>query len=244
MSTFWLWNFAILCGVLAGGVMFCRVIPLYVKKIDVCARGADKNPGAANVFALCGPVTGTICLILDLAKGFAPVYLAAQHLPISDLRFGLVMLAPVLGHALGVFNHWHGGKCIATSFGVMLAIFPFSPMLLLLAGLYILFVAVVRVHPNRICSIVTFSAFGVLAPLWALYLSQPSVGLGCLLISCTAICKHTTRAQQALLEKEKDASVQRAIEQAQELVQVHHTTSAEEIEQSEEEETQTPHRVS
>ena len=175
--------------------MFCRVIPLYVKKIDVCARGADKNPGAANVFALCGPVTGTICLILDLAKGFAPVYLTAQHLPMSDLRFGLVMLAPVLGHALGVFNHWHGGKCIATSFGVLLAVFPFSPMLLLLAGLYILFVAVVRIHPNRICSIVTFSTFGVLAPLWALYLSQPSVGLGCLLISCTAICKHTTRAQ-------------------------------------------------
>lgn len=224
--------------------MFCRVIPLYVKKIDVCARGADKNPGAANVFALCGPVTGTICLILDLAKGFAPVYLAAQHLPMSDLRFGLVMLAPVLGHALGVFNHWHGGKCIATSFGVLLAVFPFSPMLLLLAGLYILFVAVVRIRPNRICSIVTFSTFGVLAPLWALYLSQPSVGLGCLLISCTAICKHTTRAQQALLEKEKDASVQRAIEQAQELVQVHHTTSTQETEQSDEEETQTPHRVS
>ena len=244
MSTFWLWNFAILCGVLAGGVMFCRVIPLYVKKIDVCARGADKNPGAANVFALCGPVTGTICLILDLAKGFAPVYLAAQHLPMSDLRFGLVMLAPVLGHALGVFNHWHGGKCIATSFGVLLAVFPFSPMLLLLAGLYILFVAVVRIHPNRICSIVTFSTFGVLAPLWALYLSQPSVGLGCLLISCTAICKHTTRAQQALLEKEKDTSVQRAIEQPQELVQVHHTTSTQETEQSDEEETQTPHRVS
>lgn len=214
------------------------------KKIDVCARGADKNPGAANVFALCGPVTGTICLILDLAKGFAPVYLAAQHLPMSDLRFGLVMLAPVLGHALGVFNHWHGGKCIATSFGVLLAVFPFSPMLLLLAGLYILFVAVVRIRPNRICSIVTFSTFGVLAPLWALYLSQPSVGLGCLLISCTAICKHTTRAQQALLEKEKDTSVQRAIEQAQELVQVHHTTSTQETEQSDEEETQTPHRVS
>ena len=224
--------------------MFCRVIPLYVKKIDVCARGADKNPGAANVFALCGPVTGTICLILDLAKGFAPVYLTAQHLPMSDLRFGLVMLAPVLGHALGVFNHWHGGKCIATSFGVLLAVFPFSPMLLLLAGLYILFVAVVRIHPNRICSIVTFSTFGVLAPLWALYLSQPSVGLGCLLISCTAICKHTTRAQQALLEKEKNTSVQRAIEQAQELVQVHHTTSTQETEQSDEEETQTPHRVS
>lgn len=48
----------------------------------------------------------------------------------------------------------------------------------------------------------------------------------------------------ALLEKEKDTSVQRAIEQAQELVQVHHTTSTQETEQSDEEETQTPHRVS
>lgn len=46
------------------------------------------------------------------------------------------------------------------------------------------------------------------------------------------------------MEKEKDASVQRAIEQAQELVQVHHTTSTQETEQSDEEETQTPHRVS
>lgn len=110
MSTFWLWNFAILCGVLAGGVMFCRVIPLYVKKIDVCARGADKNPGAANVFALCGPVTGTICLILDLAKGFAPVYLTAQHLPMSDLRFGLLMPAARFGTCTRRVNHWNGGK--------------------------------------------------------------------------------------------------------------------------------------
>ena len=60
-------------GFLLGSVQFCRIIPHAIKKVDVCALSDDGNPGAANAFKFCGILIGSVCLALDILKGFAPV---------------------------------------------------------------------------------------------------------------------------------------------------------------------------
>ena len=93
-------TFALIAGgFLLGGVMFSRALPKLLTGTDVCALRADKNPGAANVFAVCGVPMGLLCLSLDMLKAYLPVSLAARYLDMQSVWFALALAAPVLGAA-------------------------------------------------------------------------------------------------------------------------------------------------
>lgn len=181
-------------GFLLGGVMFSRTLPKLLTGKDVCALRADKNPGAANVFAVCGVPMGLLCLALDMLKAYLPVSLAAQYMDTQSVWFALALAAPVLGHAVGVFNGFHGGKCIAAAFGAMLALANVSVTgLLLLAGLYIFFSVVVKVRPHRLRSMLVFALYGALAALFYSLHSETALALGCGIIAATGVLRHTRR---------------------------------------------------
>ena len=180
-------------GFLSGSVLYCRFVPLLLLKKDICALSPDKNPGAANVFAVCGVPMGLLCLALDMLKAYLPVSLAAQHLDTQSVWFALALAAPVLGHAVGVFNGFHGGKCIASAFGAMLALALTGVSLsglLLLAGLYIFFSVAVKIRPHRLRSMLVFALHG-----------EGALALGCGMIAVTGVLRHTRRF--CVLEDEK-----------------------------------------
>ena len=181
----------ILGGFLLGSVMFSRLLPRLLLGKDITEDTPDHNPGAANVFATCGVAMGLLCLGLDLMKGFLPVYLASRRLDISQLLFAAVMTAPVLGHAVGLLNHLHGGKCISTAFGVLLALLPVSRVVLVLAGLYIFFSVGVKIPSNRRKSILVFALFGLSSAGYLLASGQQSLAVGCALIAAIGVLKHT-----------------------------------------------------
>lgn len=188
-----LWYSWIIGGFLLGSIMFSRLLPKLLTGKDITKDSPDRNPGAANVFAACGIGMGMLCLGLDMLKGFLPVFMACRQLDISQMLFSAVLVAPVLGHAVGLFNHFRGGKCIATAFGVLLALLPVSPIVLLLAGLYIFFSVFVKISPNRRKSILVFSLFGIAASVCFLWSGQRSLALGCGLIGVIGVLKHTHR---------------------------------------------------
>ena len=90
----------------------------------------------------------------------------------KNLLFSLVMIAPVLGHAVGMFLSFRGGKSIATTFGVMIALLPVSKIGILLAVIYIVLAGIIRIKPNRKCSIITFSIFGAISPVILTYYNR------------------------------------------------------------------------
>lgn len=190
-------TFALIAGgFLLGGVMFSRALPKLLTGKDVCALRADKNPGAANVFAVCGVPMGLLCLALDMFKAYLPVSLAAQYLDTQSVWFALALAAPVLGHAVGVFNGFHGGKCIASAFGVMLALALTGVSLsglLLLAGLYIFFSVAVKIRPHRLRSILVFALYGVSAAVFYSLHDEGALALGCGMIAVTGVLRHTRR---------------------------------------------------
>ena len=188
-----IWLALIFGGFMLGSVMFSRILPRIIKGKDISSISDDGNPGAANVFSTCGIALGMLCLLLDMGKGFAPVLLAQQLVDTRSLRFSAVLIAPVLGHALAPLNHFRGGKCIATAFGVTLALLPTTRVVLVLAGLYIAFSTVLKISPNRIRSIVTFSLFGIFCLVWAYFTRYYSIGIGCAGISVIAVLRHTRR---------------------------------------------------
>ena len=174
--------------------MFCALLPKILFKTDVTQNSLDKNPGAFNVFSNCGAIKGLFCLFFDIFKGFLPVFISKFFIPTNHFIFAFIMLAPVLGHASGIFNDFKGGKCIATSFGVLLGILPVSFIGFLLALIYIL--SLLLFKSNALKSLFSFSAFGFGAFIICIFSNRFYIGLGCVLISVTAIIKHRLKDKE------------------------------------------------
>ena len=180
----------IIIGFLSGSIMYSYIIPRKILNIDICLNSIDNNPGAFNSFANCGIAIGLICLVLDILKGMIPVFFATKFLDYNNVLFSLVIASPVLGHSLGVFNKFKGGKCIATSFGVLLGLINITYIVLLLAVLYIVFVALFRKKSNFLKSIFAYSFFAIISTIILFISNLHIIGLGCLAISGIVIFKH------------------------------------------------------
>ena len=85
---------------------------------DIRAIGSG-NIGATNVLRTGNKPLAAATLLLDGAKGAAAVLLAALYGPDLALAAGI---AAVIGHVAPVWLLFRGGKGVATSLGVLLAI--------------------------------------------------------------------------------------------------------------------------
>ena len=92
------------------------------------------NPGATNAGRVLGVKWGVFVGVLDVIKGLVPTVLA---LWLADRYTAYAVgLACVLGHVLSPFLRGRGGKGVATSLGVTLAVFPwFALVMLVVFGL-------------------------------------------------------------------------------------------------------------
>jgi len=97
--------------------------------IDIREHGSG-NAGATNTIRVLGWKTGVPVLVFDLAKGWLaaslPVFLNAatagsQQMTALQIACGV---AAIIGHVFPVFAGFHGGKGVATTFGVLLALYP------------------------------------------------------------------------------------------------------------------------
>lgn len=175
-----------LIGYFSGSFVFSQWLPQMFYHIDVMALSEDRNPGTANAMRLTNVSFGLLCLLLDLSKGAIPVFFAARYVDPASLLFCPVLAAPVLGHAFSPFLHFHGGKAIAVSFGVLIGFLPHSWMLITLAACLIFFSVFIRITPNawRVC--VAFFAFCAIC----FFIEPLFAWLASLLISCIVIAKH------------------------------------------------------
>ena len=148
-----------LCPLLAfllGSIPFGLLISK-ARGIDIRQHGSG-NIGATNVLRVMGKKFGLPCLALDILKGFVPVVIALSLIWIQDkpsslsfefLRplFGnpeatprfqaqlfhvITGLCAILGHNYSPWVGFKGGKGIATSAGVLLALMPAGVALLVI----------------------------------------------------------------------------------------------------------------
>ena len=95
--------------------------------VDIREHGSG-NIGATNVFRVLGKRVGTPVFILDILKGWLPVMLTkwvlAQRNLDSDWPAIAAAVGAVLGHNFTFWLRFKGGKGIATSAGVLLALLP------------------------------------------------------------------------------------------------------------------------
>ena len=102
--------------------------------IDIRTQGSC-NIGATNVARLLGKKMGILTLLLDVAKGFFPMFLTALIVgdgPGRNLIIALSGAATVVGHMFPVYLGFKGGKGVATGLGVFLYLAPLSVLFSLL----------------------------------------------------------------------------------------------------------------
>jgi glycerol-3-phosphate acyltransferase PlsY len=166
---------------LLGSIPFGYVLVHIFRGEDVRQSGSG-NIGATNVSRK-SPALGALTLLLDAAKGFFAVHLAATFSPQHDPALHRIMAAAalfsILGHMFPIWLGFRGGKGVATALGAFLR---FSPMAVLFA--VIIFVAVVLLSRRiSLGSIVTAAAF----PLAVCFLTRPTDSRVIALISAASL---------------------------------------------------------
>jgi acyl phosphate:glycerol-3-phosphate acyltransferase len=107
--------FAFLLGALPFGFLAGKI-----KGVDIREHGS-RNIGATNVMRVLGKSWGIAVLLLDALKGYLPVILAGRAGLSSGWLVGIGLCA-ILGHIYSPFVRFRGGKGVATSLGVLLAL--------------------------------------------------------------------------------------------------------------------------
>ena len=218
-----------LCPLLAfllGSIPFGLIIAKS-KGINIRDHGSG-NIGATNVLRVIGKKYGISCLLLDALKGFIPVMLAVNLIQISGKNTGLLhvggldsfalvlpaaeqfkgqlvhvltALAAVLGHNYSPWVGFKGGKGIATSAGVLLALMPAG--IVLLAVVWLVVFALSRYV--SLASIVAAAALPLITIYGSWFHGRIADGtwnkpLFCftLVIAVLAIWKHQTNIQRLI----------------------------------------------
>lgn len=109
---------AALLGYAFGSIPFGLILAKMAGKGDIRQQGSG-NIGATNVLRTGSKGLAAATLLLDLAKGFVPVWLAAMWFW-QDM--GWTALFAVIGHAFPVWLGFKGGKGVATNAGVSFAL--------------------------------------------------------------------------------------------------------------------------
>lgn len=197
---------AIIISYLIGSIPTAYIFGRLLKGVDIRKFGSG-NVGATNAMRLLGRGPGITVLALDIFKGLAVVlflgnFLAQRvsYLPQETLRI-ILGLSCIAGHSWTVFLRFKGGKGIATSLGVLLALAIKIPglkiILLLLVLSWLLVFALTRIV--SLASILS----AILLPVYALLFRQaPAFIIASIMLSVFVILRHRSNLRRLRQGKE------------------------------------------
>ena len=135
----------------------------------------SKNPGATNVLRTGHKAAAALTLAGDGLKGFLAVFLAQKlgdSFGVADWTVPAVALAVFVGHIFPIFHRFAGGKGVATTAGIILALY--WPLGLALTALWIVMAfgfkisSLAALTTATLAPIGAFFVFGNSATAWAL----------------------------------------------------------------------------
>ncbi|TEU04088.1 glycerol-3-phosphate 1-O-acyltransferase PlsY [Candidatus Aerophobetes bacterium] len=184
---------------LLGSVPSGYLIGKAFKGIDIRDFGSG-NIGFTNVLRAIGTFPALIVLIIDITKGIVSVYLGfffAQLMGIDyQVMGGIGGLASIVGHNWPIFLKFKGGKGVAVTAGVFLALtpIPFLLSLLVMVGIIAL---------TRYVSLGSIVAAGSL-PFFVFWLGNnaPPYFFLSIMAALFILFKHRNNIQRLLRSKE------------------------------------------
>jgi glycerol-3-phosphate acyltransferase PlsY len=128
----------VLAAYLVGAIPASYIAGRLAKGIDLRKHGSG-NLGATNAFRVLGAKVAAPVVVFDILKGTLPVIAFSRWDGSGDWRWELAYgAAAIVGHVFPVYMRFRGGKGVATSAGVFLALAPEAVGLGLLTWLIVL----------------------------------------------------------------------------------------------------------
>lgn len=172
---------------LIGSIPFAYIYGKLFRNIDIRNFGSG-NIGATNVLRILGKKAGIIVLILDMFKGFLPVFIVKEILQ-WNMEYAwlpvLIGIFAILGHTFTIFLLFKGGKGVATAAGVFLAL---TPIVLLIA--FSFFIAVVALTKYVSLGSIFAALFVVTTNIFSYSSNDPYVFYFSLIVAFFIIFKH------------------------------------------------------
>jgi len=112
---------------LIGSIPTAVWVGLRFHGLDVREHGS-KNAGATNTFRVLGKKPGVIVLLIDVLKGIGSLLIPLVIFGFDNQRLIdhqiICSLGVIIGHLFPLYAGFRGGKGVATSLGVIIAIQP------------------------------------------------------------------------------------------------------------------------
>ena len=182
-------------GYLLGSIPFGFVVAK-ARGIDIRSAGSG-NIGATNALRVLGKPAGVFVLLMDALKGFGAVWLCWEileglHVAESTIQTARIIagIGAVLGHNYTCWLKFKGGKGIATTAGVYLALAPWA----VLIGLIVFIVAVVVTRYVSVGSMAAAVALPV--TIWVMSPNNLFLCIVSTLLGLLAIYKHKGNIQR------------------------------------------------
>lgn len=179
---------------LAGSIPFGLLLARMAGLGDITKQGSG-NIGATNLCRVGGKKLGLLTLLLDAGKGALVVVLAKQYFPENIVL--LAAVASVIGHVFPIWLKGKGGKGVATTLAVLLAVSWPVGVLVCITWLVVFFIW-------RISSLSALASMAA-SPLFALIITSKSVAICALFLSILVIARHHENIHRLLNGTEKSA---------------------------------------
>lgn len=147
---------AVIISYLLGSIPFGIIFSKLFSDVDVRTVGSG-NIGATNVMRAAGKKAAILTLLSDCLKGVLPVLVVKIVLQ-DDWTTVACAAAAILGHNFPIYLKFKGGKGVATSYGVVLAIVPKIGVICLIAWL----AAALLWRYSSLSALVSFALFPIL----------------------------------------------------------------------------------
>ncbi len=190
---------AYIIGSIPTSLIFTRLL----KGKDIREHGSG-NAGATNVFRVAGKLPAILVLIIDILKGFIVVLFLPEiffnntiGVKIGFELYKILLGATVIGgHVFSVFMKFKGGKGVATSAGVLIAIAPKSVL-----GSFAVWVIIFGIF--RIVSIASIAASLMLPVFSLIFYDSLYLVLFSAALCASGIYKHKSNIQRLIRGEEK-----------------------------------------
>ena len=175
---------------LSGSIPFGKLAG-YRYGIDIQKKGSG-NIGFTNSLRTLGWKPAVLVLIADMLKGFIPVKIALQFLPLNLAL--IVALIPILAHIFPIWLKFKGGKGVATGLGVLLAVNP----LITVIGLAVFLIVFLLTKIISISSILGTASLSLIS-----YFVFPKLTIFYLVLLAIAIWTHRKNISRLIKGTEK-----------------------------------------
>ena len=118
----------LLAAYLIGSFPTSYLVGRLTRGIDLRQHGSG-NLGATNAFRVLGWRAATPIFMVDVAKGFIPVFFFPRIDGSASIVWALAYgAAAIVGHMFSIYVRFKGGKGVATGAGVFLALAPIAAL--------------------------------------------------------------------------------------------------------------------